>query len=100
MTFLKLLVNENNVTKGKVGLHYCRNIQCKNIQQQKGQFISANQPVFTKWMDKQDVMKEFYVSGRTLYNWRKRKYIPLGRIGNKIYYARTARETPFENPMG
>jgi hypothetical protein len=41
-----------------------------------------------RWMDKQDVMREFYVSERTLYNWRKKKLIPFGRIGRKFYYDR------------
>ena len=41
-----------------------------------------------RWLDKQDVMREFYVSERTLYNWRKKKLIPFGNIGRKFYYDR------------
>jgi len=44
--------------------------------------------VLKRWLDKQDVMKEFYVSERTLYNWRKKKLIPFGNIGRKFYYDR------------
>ena len=44
--------------------------------------------VLKRWLDKQDVMREFYVSERTLYNWRKKKLIPFGNIGRKFYYDR------------
>ena len=46
------------------------------------------EPVLKRWLDKQDVMREFYVSERTLYNWRKKKLIPFGNIGRKFYYDR------------
>ena len=46
------------------------------------------EPDLKRWLDKQDVMREFYVSERTLYNWRKKKLIPFGNIGRKFYYDR------------
>ncbi len=43
----------------------------------------------SKWMDNYQIMEEFKITQRTLYNWRRKKYIPHTKIGNKSYYNRT-----------
>jgi len=54
---------------------------------------------FDTWIDKQDVMLEFHLSERTLYNWRKKKILPYARLGKKIIYNRSLIEQTLKNGM-
>ena len=47
---------------------------------------------FIKWADGQDIMLEFHACPRTLNNWRLKKIIEYAKLGNKLYYNRTALE--------
>jgi Helix-turn-helix domain len=38
------------------------------------------------WMDKQEVLERFHITGRTLQTWRTNGQIPYKKIGRKIYY--------------
>ncbi len=42
------------------------------------------QKQFDVWIDKQDMMLEFHVSKRTLFNWRKANILPHSRLGNNF----------------
>ncbi len=44
------------------------------------------------WKQKEEIIEEFGVDVRTLYNWRKKGLIPFGTMGGKIYYDRKAIE--------
>jgi len=60
---------------------------------------NASLPPFDVWIDKQDVMLEFHVSERTLYNWRIKKILPFARLGKKIIYNRSLIEQMLKNGM-
>jgi len=54
---------------------------------------------FDIWIDKQDVMLEFHVSERTLYNLRKRNILPFARLGKKIIFNRSLIEQMLKNGL-
>jgi len=70
----------------------------KNQDRMKKSKQSLLQP-FDIWVDKQDVMLEFHVSERTLYNWRIKKILPFARLGKKIIYNRSLIEQMLKNGM-
>lgn len=47
---------------------------------------------FSKWMSTRQLLEEFPVSARSLYNWRKKKLIPYIFFEGKLLYDRTAFE--------
>lgn len=47
---------------------------------------------FSKWMSTRQLLEEFPVSARSLYNWRKKKLIPYLFFEGKLLYDRTAFE--------
>lgn len=63
----------------------------KNLKRKEKSKRSLAQP-FDTWLDKQDIMLEFHVSERTLFNWRKKKVLPFSRLGTKIIYNRSLLE--------
>jgi hypothetical protein len=54
---------------------------------------------FSIWMDKYQIMEEFQISPRTLYNWRRHNCIPHTRVGKKFYYNRTEFEDDMRRNM-
>lgn len=70
----------------------------KNQDKKKKSKQSFLQP-FDVWVDKQDVMLEFHISQRTLYNWRIKKILPFARLGKKIIYNRSLIEQMLKNGM-
>lgn len=70
----------------------------KNQDKKKKSKQSFLQP-FDVWVDKQDVMLEFHISERTLYNWRIKKILPFARLGKKIIYNRSLIEQMLKNGM-
>ena len=70
----------------------------KNLNKKEKSKRSLSQE-FNVWIDKQDVMLEFHVSERTLFNWRKKKVIPFTRLGRKIIYNRSLLEQILKNGM-
>lgn len=57
----------------------------------------TDENVFSTWLPTAKVVKEFYVSIRTLYNWRKAEVLPFGRLRGKIYYNRSVIEQILRN---
>lgn len=47
---------------------------------------------FSKWMSTRQLLEEFPVSARSLYNWRKKKLLPYLFFEGKLLYDRTAFE--------
>lgn len=54
--------------------------------------IPSKPEEFYTWIDNHDIMKEFKIGPRTLYNWRRFDYIPHTKIGKKTLYNRSAIE--------
>lgn len=59
--------------------------------------FATGENVFSKWLPTGKVVEEFFVSTRTLYNWRKAKVLPFGRLKGKIYYNRSVIEQILRN---
>ena len=61
--------------------------------------FATDENVFSKWLPTGKVVEEFFVSPRTLYNWRKAKVLPFGRLkeNGKIYYNRSVIEQILRN---
>jgi len=38
------------------------------------------------WLDKQDMMIKYHISGRTLQKWRTTGILPFSKVFGKIYY--------------
>ncbi len=41
------------------------------------------------WIDKQDILLMFHISGSTLLRWRKKHALPFYRLTGKVFYDRT-----------
>ena len=63
-----------------------------NPSQPDGPFPVNPAEPYGDWKQKEEIIEEFGVDVRTLYNWRKKGVIPFGTIGGKIYYDRKAIE--------
>ena len=61
--------------------------------------FTTDENIFYKWLPTGRVVEEFFVSERTLYNWRKEGILPFGRLKGKgkIYYNRSVIEQILRN---
>lgn len=57
-------------------------------------------PPLDIWVDKCEIMKEFKISERTLFNLRKKNEIPHARLGKLILYNRTKLEERLRKHSG
>jgi len=57
----------------------------------------TDENIFFTWLPTRKIAEEFFVSIRTLYNWRKDGILPFGRLKNKIYYNRSVIEQILRN---
>ena len=55
--------------------------------------VAASEPIqFSVWRSTRQILEEFPISEKSLYNWRTAGILPYGLLGKKIMYNRTVIE--------